>query len=283
MLLYILGLSVLSSILLIAVSTIFFNTDIRVYWKEITIFACLQMLIFTYTPYVFIWWNKLATGNDISVYIFYLFMPIIYAPLFLYDYILYPLVFILFRRKQNNSDYTKILQNIGISARVIVVEDLKNAYAMGTGKVSVIVIGKELVEKMSPYELNGILYHEAAHLKFHHIRILLIIEIIKIYIFCLVSYVSFKLSGGNPYIFIPAIGLTGGIMAYARMLMRRYEKQADLFAANIVGPDTYISALKVLNDITENKMNNFDIEHPKLETRINNITNAFKKVNNMHY
>lgn len=274
MLLYISGLAALWVLFLLAISVIFFKTDLRLYWKEIAIFAGLQMVVFIYTPYVVIWWNKLAAGNDILVYVFYLFLPVIYAPLFLYDYIFYPLIFTLFRKKQIDNSYARLFQNVGVSARVVVVEKLKNAYAMGVGKVSTIVLGKDLVEKMSPDELNGIVCHEAAHLKFHHLRVLLIIEIIKIYIFCFVSYVSFKLSGGNPYIFIPVFGVVGGFMAYARMPMRRYEKQTDLFAANMVGPDTYISALKRLNEMTGKKMDNFDIEHPRLKNRIKHITDT---------
>lgn len=56
--------------------------------------------------------------------------------------------------------------------------------------------------------------------------------------------------------------------------MRRYEKQADLFAANMVGPDTYISALKRLNEMTGKKMDNFDIEHLRLKNRIKHITDT---------
>ena len=58
--------------------------------------------------------------------------------------------------------------------------------------------------------------------------------------------------------------------------MKQYEKKADGYAAQIIGADTYISALTKLNGLFAGRMDKYDIEHPRLKDRIENIKKCCK-------
>lgn len=138
------------------------------------------------------------------------------------------------------------------------------------------MIGSNLIENLSKDEYTGILLHEIGHIKYKHLRKLILIDIVGVYITMLTGFLASYSSNKNPYVIVAAIGLAGGLIPFLRIIMKQYEKKADGYAVQIIGADTYISALTKLNGLFAGRMDKYDIEHPRLKDRIENIKNVAK-------
>ena len=216
--------------------------------------------------------SELGIADEYILFILIVCMPIMTLPLFLYNYIVIPLYYLLFRKKEMNPEYTKLLTENGCHGKVFVIKNSNIACTMGiTKKSQIIMMGSDLIENLSENENTGILLHEIGHIKYKHLRKLILIDIAGVYITMLAGFLASYSSNENPYVIVAAVGLAGGLIPFLKIIMKRYEKEADCYAARIIGVDTYISALTKLNGLFAGKMDKYDIEHPRLKDRIENI------------
>ncbi len=207
-----------------------------------------------------------------SIYMLFMYVIVVSILLYFNDYILMPRVFLFYNKARISEEFTKKLKKEGLSGKVIIISDSKNALTMGGSKgTSVVFLGSRILEDLSSDEVLGILYHEIAHIKFNHIYVLMMIRIVTICVYVLVFRYVYDMTSGNPYFYIPIIGLLGGVLPFFRMCFRRFEQKADMYAAQNVGIKTYISALTKLNKLNLGGMDKFDIEHYKFNERIKKI------------
>lgn len=171
-----------------------------------------------------------------------------------------------------------------------------NAYFSGFGKVKRIVLYDTLIEKMSEEEIIAVLAHEIGHNKHKHIifNLIQMVLMLSVYILGIMIFLdnevfsfAFEFSeisyGFNLIlymIFLSVITLIINIpLSY---ISRKFEYQADAYAAQNYSDEMLISALKVLS--RENFSNltphplyvKFYYSHPPLKERIANIKSLKK-------
>lgn len=236
---------------------------------EITIFGIIFIACFA---------GFIVAGTFLRKYINneLLYFTLLILLLFIYrakDYLVKPYIYALCRKKTIDQTYIQFAHEQGCKTKVITVPKLINAVAMGiTSGTHCIVIGEELRTRMTTEELNGVVSHEIAHLKLGHIKMLLLFSVITSLL-----YMGLFLLIARHYTMNAEIaGLTAGFCALISLIVTSFpvrynEKQADLYAARMVGKETYISALKKLNEATNKRMDKFDWDHPLLKTRIQYI------------
>jgi STE24 endopeptidase len=138
-----------------------------------------------------------------------------------------------------------------------------NAFFTGFGRFRKIVLFDTLIQQLSEPELAAVLAHEIGHYKKRHIPKLLLFSALGSFLaFYLVSklaglsvfYQAFGFTAGS---IVPALllfGLLAGVVTFwfapiAGMWSRRYEYQADAFAAEVMRePGPLIGALRKLNE-----------------------------------
>ena len=223
--------------------------------------------------------------------------------------------------KEENQKLVNILDALVVSSglqytpKLYIVEDSQpNAFATGRNPGNaVICVTTGLLDKLSYYELEGVVAHELSHIKNYDIRLSAVVTVMVGFIVMLSDFVSRMLfwgggssddndsKGGNPILMI--IGLIclilapifGNLMKLA--LSRRREYLADASAVELTrNPDGLISALekisadpdelKTANKATANmyivnpfkgekkkKQSNIWSTHPATEDRIEAIRN----------
>lgn len=171
-----------------------------------------------------------------------------------------------------------------------------NAYFSGFGKVKRIVLYDTLIEKMSEEEIIAVLAHEIGHNKHKHIifNLIQMVLMLSVYILGIMifldnevfsfafdfSEISYGFNLILYMIFLSVITLIINIpLSY---ISRKFEYQADAYAAQNYSDEMLISALKVLS--RENFSNltphplyvKFYYSHPPLKERIANIKSLKK-------
>jgi STE24 endopeptidase len=137
-----------------------------------------------------------------------------------------------------------------------------NAFFTGFGRFRKIVLFDTLMEQLSESELEAVVAHEIGHYRKGHIPRMLVISSVSMlagfYLLFLLSrqewfYGAFGFEPGNIAPAFLLFGLVAGTVSFwigplAHGLSRRYEYQADAFAAEAIGKvQPLISALRKLN------------------------------------
>lgn len=169
-----------------------------------------------------------------------------------------------------------------------------NAYFTGFGSRRRIVLYDTLIGKQSSDQITAILAHEVGHYRKKHTIKTLIMSVIQsgiiLYLFSVIvgNPVIYQAMGSNGQgfhlglivffiLYSPVSSVTSVLMNY---ISRRFEYQADRFAAENADPESMISALKLitsdnLSDLTPHPWHVFlNYSHPPLKERIENILNA---------
>ena len=151
-----------------------------------------------------------------------------------------------------------------------------NAYLIGLKKFR-IFITKRLLSALKTEELMGILAHEIAHAQRKHtLKIFLgslLLVVIEITIALLLLHKAKIVDA-----LIIAFGVAWFIDILLRVVNRKFEYEADLIAARIVGRDIMISALKKMNKLSNSKepsskFSEILSDHPLIENRIKKLQN----------
>ena len=204
-----------------------------------------------------------------------------------------PMVKILKRNTQKINDVAfernvkKLAKNMGIGDVKIGILPWKklkiaNALQIGTKEVYVF-ISDYLFENLTLQENLAVLAHEFAHIKLKHIFK------IQIFVFSVILGIAYFyflpplfLGDGSTTLLIQVIGIWSGIILlsiFLPIIRRRFETQADLFAAKYVQPEYLISALNKLTDLNfmpKNISKVWGLDHPSISKRINNIEESIK-------
>ncbi len=164
----------------------------------------------------------------------------------------------------------RIEEKLGVSVEVFVTRDDKiNAYVTGFKRFRVFIT-ENLLNVMDSDEVVGILAHEIAHCKKRHItKTLLTSVFLVIFGVILLLYLLQRI---DP---LGAILLTAVILRVLDKvylaLMRKFEYEADLIGAKMVGVETMISALKKLGEKDIGKLSEIYSDHPSIKNRIKRL------------
>lgn len=199
-----------------------------------------------------------------------------------YDFLILPTWYLIKNKNYSvNNKMSSFLDKIGFPYRVILIKDGgQNAYATGILSAnSIILISKGLYENMSEKNMQAILCHEVGHHKKRHLLKNYIIYLIIALIIYLIFYargIMFSLSEFNQITNLVSVAFVGGISGaiyyyVPAKFQKKYEYEADLFAAKKVGLKNYIDALKELDKISDGQVSKGGITHPTLRKRIENL------------
>ncbi len=158
----------------------------------------------------------------------------------------------------------KLCQRVGLSVPGVFRFQLgaetrkANAALAGLGKTRRVLLSDTLIAEFTPEEIEGILAHELAHHRFHHITKLLVISAIGSWAaFALTDFVGWRLATsvgltgladivGFPLLalWLSLLGLVG--LPLQNGLSRMFEWEADRFAISTTRPQDFASALRRL-------------------------------------
>ena len=163
-----------------------------------------------------------------------------------------------------------------------------NAYFIGFGRTKRVVLFDTLVDAMTLPELQGVLAHELAHWKEAHIwkqfaastlRMGIVFGLLGILVSFEPLYAAFGIPATATYAgLLLAVLIVGPILQFtaplSNKLSLKHEREADAFAADVMGPKPMVDALARL--ATENLANpfphplyaTFHYSHPPIPERI---------------
>ncbi|MCZ2473689.1 M48 family metalloprotease [Aquirufa ecclesiirivi] len=218
-------------------------------------------------------------------YISELFSGVIFSVVFatvpiIYNYVVHPVYYLLNQRDfQVGNEYQNWIDNI-ISKKInvrIINKDVLNAYATGLVPfLKIILVGKPMVRELSEDEMKCLLLHEVGHSELNHLRKLFLANLFYVTIYVLTTFIVFPYLRVFEYehLFVgiyAGIILGGGSLLFLGIIQRKLEKDADLYAAKIMGSDKYYAFLIKLNLITQGGLEKWAINYPNLTERLANV------------
>jgi STE24 endopeptidase len=255
----------------------FNRSDLRVWIRDnlrvaavsaVILFVLAGSLLWTISAFPHYWWFwgfVIVSGVQFVLIVLY---PILIAPLFN--------KFEPLPDEELAQSVEKLVKEVGMKTDGIFQMDAgtrsahSNAYFTGVGKTKRIVLFDTLISAHSREEILAVLAHELGHFKLKHV--------VKSYAFSLgASFAGFYLSylllnwqslyaafGTSPSgryvtLFIITVFLRKAAFFFGPVVAgvsRRFERQADLFAAQLASPGALIEALKKL------ALNNLSNLHP---------------------
>ena len=126
----------------------------------------------------------------------------------------------------------------GLAPRIEVADPLVkglNAFAAGRSPSEAVVILTKSVEKLSPDEIEAIVFHELCHIKHWHSLGLTTINVIFLLIMYFLSLFRFNIIPLVSFVFLSLVTIS--------LVSKTLEREADIFSARIVGPAIFSSAL----------------------------------------
>lgn len=198
-----------------------------------------------------------------------------------YLFVIQP-IYYLFNSKTyyKSNDLTSLVRDYkdfkNVNVRIIN-KDINNAFATGVVPfIKIILIGKTTLTTFSKTDLKCIILHEMGHIKYNHLLKLYICNVIYISIYLISAFFVFPFFQHSEYRHVlvgiySGIILGGGLQIVAGLLQKKLEKEADYFAAKMIGRDLYSNMLIKFNEITNGGLEKGAINYPTLKERIQNI------------
>lgn len=173
------------------------------------------------------------------------------------------------QRIKNTTDKIKIFK---------IKKEFANAYAIGVlPNTKSVIISEDLLREMNPLELDGIISHEIGHLKKNHLFKIYLSALFALLIGYLSSFYIYPIIENSNYnihiLRAVHISFVYGLPMWIipALFQRKFEYQADAYAAKIVGKENYINSLKKLDKMANGAVTKGGITHPSLKKRIQNI------------
>jgi Zn-dependent protease with chaperone function len=110
-----------------------------------------------------------------------------------------------------------------------------NAFTAGPSQSKSVVILTENIEKLSQDEIEAIVFHELCHIKQRHSLKLTMLNIVYLTLMYFFSLILFNIAILVFFIFLSLFSLS--------LVSKIFEREADIFAARIVGPTIFSSTL----------------------------------------
>ena len=231
-------------------------------------------------PFFMVFWGlpKVINSVELSEVVIsgLIFMVISIVPT--YEFLIAPL-FIIRNEKLIQKRMTVIVENTPRPIQVSIVDkEFANAYAIGVlSNTKAVLISRDLVSKMTPAEINGLIAHEIGHLEKNHLFKLYLSSLLALLIGYLSTFYFYPIienSGYNIHILRGAHGaLFYGFPTFLipGLFQRKFEYQADVYASKLVGEENYINSLIKLDDLTNGSVTRGGLTHPPLEKRKNKV------------
>jgi Zn-dependent protease with chaperone function len=162
-----------------------------------------------------------------------------------------------------------------------------NAYQWGPNKKAVILISDHLENILTDSEISAVVAHELGHIKHRHfektIITALISPLVLLNFYC--SYILFNIREMlTPITEILLLIILGFLSLGVPIIVlpwasRRWETEADIYAANLVSPETLVSALQkmVSHDMvirSISKRAELLLSHPHLDSRVKQVESS---------
>lgn len=211
----------------------------------------------------------------------FVFLGILFGSFLMsYGFFIYPLLIILRKKNFQTSVFYENWAKENISNTIIIrilKHDMVNAYATGVLSASkVILLSDKLIATLKEKDIKNLIYHEYAHLKFNHLLILYLSNILC----CSLSVISashfyplFETTV-TPGLLVGLHGALFGVLyiLIPGLVQRKLEYKADKYASEIVGASSYTETLLQLNEATNGGLEKKAINYPNLTDRIKNVS-----------
>lgn len=194
-----------------------------------------------------------------------------------YSYLIHPILYLIKNKKFTKYNFTlshKTPENIKF---FIIEKKVLNAYSTGVLPFTkIILLGRTALEKLSPEDTESLIFHEIGHINRNHLLKLYVANIIFLILYVMLLRYLMPTYTQHAYPGL-LIGLHGGIgiglclPMYLGLFQRTLEKEADSYAAKIVGKDQYKKMLVNLNEVTNGGLNVWSFNYPKLNERLANV------------
>ncbi len=196
-----------------------------------------------------------------------------------YWFIINPLKYLLRPKKYfRDIELETEIKSEGYNYKILLTDAIQdNAYATGIIPFyKIIIIGKNLKEKLNKSQLKAITFHEIGHHEKKHILKLFFVNIILQTIFFLMLFEINKLHFKASFIEPLLVAMTGGFGGFLfyfipNKIMYKLEYQADKYSAIHNDKKAIIDALVKFDEISEGKLSKGNFNHPSLEKRVENI------------
>jgi Zn-dependent protease with chaperone function len=216
---------------------------------------------------------------------YYLALGILIIPVFLsFDFMLKPYFYDFFDRCSvrdiEREKQIEVLFQKKIKVYLLK-KNITNIYATGFyGSSKSILIGEELVHRISQNHLLNLIAHELGHLEKNHLFRTYIANFVAIGLYMISAYwmhpyfSSFDAFLEGAFVFLHGMFLGLLLVFIPGLVQKKFELEADVFAALLVGKEEYIATLNALNEITHGVMEKNAINYPSLQKRIYNVKNT---------
>lgn len=244
-------------------------------WKgDIFSFAVIVILFYICLELYFYFEVSKELYATIIFTVFFASIPTTYA------FVIHPIYYLLNQKEyQVSSNYQNWITD-KTSEKVtvrLINKDVTNAFATGVVPfLKVILVGKSTENSFSEEEMKCLLLHEVGHTKLNHLQKLYFANFLYVTFYVITTFFIFPYLRTFEYEHL-LIGiycglmLGGGSIFFVGMLQKSLEKDADCYAAKIMGKDKYQQMLIKLNTITNGGLEKWAINYPSLKERLANV------------
>lgn len=196
-----------------------------------------------------------------------------------YWFIINPFKYVFSRKKYfRDNELENEIKNEGYNYQILFSDEItSNAYATGIIPFyKIIIVGKNLKEKLTKTQLKAIIYHEIGHHERKHIIKLFFINVMLQTIFVQIYSIIYRLDITINIIEPLLVALTGGLGGFLfwfipNKVSTYFEYHADEYSALHYNREAMIDSLLKLDEISEGKLTKGNYNHPNLEKRLNYI------------
>ena len=275
---------IFSSFLYLKLSNIFLNIDMSAFEFVKELLKIITVTLILISPVICfgrIILSKEEISNPEIVVIIYILMPVIFltlANMIEFSPSLRKLKPVTERDVLNALRQLESKLNVHIDGVYLLDKGLEraevNAYLVGLKKFR-IFITERLLSVLEIEELVGIIAHEVAHAQKRHTLKIFLGSLFIVVIEITVALLLLRKARIVDALII-AFGVAWFIDLLLRAVNRKFEYEADLIGARIVGRDVMISALKKMSELSNSKGHTSKFseilsDHPSIENRIKKL------------
>ena len=237
----------------------------------------IEILLFTIIFGLTFWLAAEKIEGNFLQATFFIVLAIIIST---YHYLIAPIWHLISSKTKESVELSKILREHNyFQYKVLVLNEknMINAYAIGILPFnSLILMSKDLNNNLNQKGKECILLHEVAHhakkhlVKLYAVNILLSVVGYLLFYFRGLIFIYLESSVTGHLISVFATGCFASflVLYVSGRFQKKYEYEADLFAAKKVGLDNYVNTLKAVDKTSNGKISEGGITHPTLEKRI---------------